>query len=218
MSAAPVLRFTKKPLVFFVDDEADILEIFRMQFEDRYDIETFETAEGAIRAATELGARRPDVIVTDFRMPRMNGVEMLTRICTVLGQEPRAVLLSGNLDKESAIRAANRGIIRIIEKPFNGELVQASIEDVLLIARTEKAREDIRDNVMRMKEIYQAMRLVLDARVPEFEQMLSEVMVDPGHGAEVVKFEDLLLHLESKLEELFKTESDLVEQRRLRKV
>ncbi|MEK7357173.1 MAG: response regulator, partial [Bdellovibrionota bacterium] len=184
MSAAPVLRFVKKPLVFFVDDEVDILEIFRMQFEGRYDIETFETPEGAIRAATDIGARRPDVIVTDYRMPRMNGVEMLTRICRVLGTEPRAVLLSGNLDKEAAIRAANRGIVRILEKPFNGDLVQASIEDVLIIAKTEKAREDIRENVMRLKEIYQAMRIVLDARVPEFEEMLREVMVDPGHGAE----------------------------------
>ena len=63
--------------LLFVDDEPLILEVLREHFKGEYDVET------ALNGADALGAiirTRPDVVMLDITMPRMNGVEVLKDI------------------------------------------------------------------------------------------------------------------------------------------
>lgn len=214
MSENNVVRFAPaKPLIYFIDDEMDILDLFRMQFQEHYEILCFFTPTSAIEAACDPGARRPDVIVTDYRLPKMNGLQMIHEIATREDRfQPKVILLSGNLDKDAAIKAANQGITKIIEKPFNRDKVHETIEQLLLLGKIDRVRQEFKEKTHQLQEMYTAMRLILDTHVPNFEAMMNDVMIDPGHGAEVVRFEDILVHLEKKIEDLAKEEKTLAEQ------
>src|SRR5688572_25044030 len=91
--------------ILIVDDDALITTSLQGLFalETDYHILTFNDP----RAAEQEAARRPiDVVISDFLMPAMNGVELLKR---VRAKQPEAVriLLTGFADKENAIRAIN---------------------------------------------------------------------------------------------------------------
>lgn len=203
----------RKPVVFFVDDEKEILEIFEMQFVHDFELKCFSNPESLIQEVAAMYPLQPDVVVTDYRMPQMDGIQMLQSI-KKNGSTVRSVLLSGNLDKESAIDAANSGVFRILQKPFNAALIQQSIEDVILQTRAEKIRTEMKDQMAKMKELYTSLRTMLGSRVPEFDEVMQEVLVDPGHGADVIRFEDVLLHMETKFDELMTAENTIENRKR----
>jgi DNA-binding NtrC family response regulator len=203
-----------RPLVYFVDDEPDILDVFEAYFSDHFDVIVFQRPEDAVAAATDPMQRKPDAIVTDFRMPRLSGIEMLARI-RAAGNDCRAILLSGNIDKDVAISAANKGIFQILEKPFDGNEVARAIDNLLAEQKADLVRKNIRAQMLRLKEMYSTMRLLLTSRVPEFDDILHELLVDPtmpsGNGG---NFEMMLEDLEFNLERLIENENGLVSKKR----
>jgi DNA-binding response OmpR family regulator len=202
-----------RPLVYFVDDEPDILDVFESYFADRFDVIVFQSPEEAVKAATDPMQRKPDAIVTDFRMPRLSGIEMLARI-RAAGNDCRAILLSGNVDKDVAIAAANKGIFQILEKPFDGEEVATALELLLNEERADSVRKNIRSQMLRLKEMYSAMRLLMTSRVPEFDDILHELLVDPAAPTASGSFETMLEDLEFNLERLIENENGLVSKKR----
>ncbi len=65
-----------------VDDEKDILLILKSGLESkgRFAVETFSSGEAALQAITSGPSDRYDLILTDIRMPKMNGFELYRRI------------------------------------------------------------------------------------------------------------------------------------------
>ena len=67
-----------KEKILFVDDEPNVLAGYERQLRNRY---TVETAPGGTQGLAALGARGPfAVIVSDMRMPEMDGVELLSHV------------------------------------------------------------------------------------------------------------------------------------------
>lgn len=95
--------------VMLVDDQAMVRAGFRMILEQEADITIVgEAADG--REATELVGRcRPDVILLDVRMPRMDGIEACERICAdrIDGSGPRVLMLT-TFDLDDYVHAALR--------------------------------------------------------------------------------------------------------------
>jgi two-component system, OmpR family, response regulator VicR len=78
--------------IFYVDDEPGLLELFEEVFESEgREILTFDRPEEAIKAHSETPA---DLIITDYRMPRINGFELAQRLPAAL---PMA-LITGDLE------------------------------------------------------------------------------------------------------------------------
>ncbi len=101
--------------ILFVDDEPNVLQSIQRQLRNRFELATAEGGEEALRILREEGPFA--VIVTDMRMPRMNGVELLAQ---VKDQYPDMVrlMLTGNADQETAMEAVNTGqIFRFLNKP-----------------------------------------------------------------------------------------------------
>lgn len=76
-------------------------------------------------ALSFLEINRPDLVISDFYMPEMNGLEFLSKVKKIHPEVSR-ILLTGYADKENAIRAINEvGLYRYIEKPWssNDDLV-----------------------------------------------------------------------------------------------
>lgn len=112
--------------VLFVDDEPEVLAAFKRNLRKHFNI---ETAEGGERALEMISRNGPyAVIVTDMRMPSMSGLELLERVALV---SPRTVrlMLTGNVDQETAINAVNRGhVFRFLNKPCSLDILRAYLE------------------------------------------------------------------------------------------
>jgi DNA-binding NtrC family response regulator len=120
-----------QPVVVIVDDEEMVITSVRafLSLETEYDIHGFTDPEEAVRF---LETSPADVIVSDYLMPKMNGIQLLGK-AKQLQPEAARVLLTGHADKQSAIQAINEvGLFQYLEKPWDNSqlllVIQSAIE------------------------------------------------------------------------------------------
>lgn len=101
--------------ILFVDDEENILLSIKRELRKRFDI---HTALGGDLALETLQTQGPfAVIVSDMRMPSMDGVQLLSTVKELYPDTVR-LMLTGNADQGTAIEAVNKGqIFRFLNKP-----------------------------------------------------------------------------------------------------
>ncbi|MCA9498264.1 MAG: response regulator [Nitrospirales bacterium] len=115
-------------LVLVVDDEPDVRKVVRMTLEKTgYDVIEAEDGEKAIEAIHQ--GENPlmlDVIITDIRMPKINGVEAINYFQQ---QWPRVplIVLTGFPDMEMATGFLNKGIVDYLVKPVEKEKLIKSV-------------------------------------------------------------------------------------------
>lgn len=126
--------------VLFVDDEPNILEGVRRQLRKLVALDTASSAEEGMRVVLEKGPYA--VVISDMRMPHMNGTKFLTQVRAVHPDTVR-MILSGQADIESTIAAINDAqIFRFLTKPCSGEQMVAAVEAVLQqFAHNQAVRE-----------------------------------------------------------------------------
>jgi DNA-binding NtrC family response regulator len=115
----------KRYPILVVDDEQDNLDAFRFNFRKTFDI---LTAGGGAEALDILADREIAVVVTDQRMPKMTGVELLRE---VRSRQPEAVgiILTAFTDVDVLIEAINLGqIYRYITKPWDAKEVRGVLQ------------------------------------------------------------------------------------------
>lgn len=115
--------------VLLVDDEQNVLSALRRGLRGRFDL---ETAEGGPAALEMIRQRGPyAVIVTDMRMPEIDGLHVLSSIRKSHPDTMR-VMLTGNADQKTAIDAVNEGaIFRFLNKPCPADVLGDTIEAAL---------------------------------------------------------------------------------------
>ena len=110
----------EKGKIVVVDDEKIVTSAFAalLKVEGFSDAHFFNTPKEALEF---LKTNTPDLVISDFLMPEMNGLEFLSGV-NELYPEVSKILLTGYADKENAIRAINEiGLYRYIEKPWNND-------------------------------------------------------------------------------------------------
>lgn len=139
--SGPAEAPTRRQTVLVVDDEPDIRDSLRMLLEvSLEDVDVITAASGAA-ALDVLTARPVDLIVTDYKMPGMNGLEFLQRALKVAPKTPR-ILVTAFPDLDIAIRAINEaGIENFFTKPFEPDQVAAVVRDLLREQRTQALRD-----------------------------------------------------------------------------
>jgi DNA-binding NtrC family response regulator len=101
--------------LLIVDDEPLILEVLTEHFKAEYDVET------ALNGADALGAivrTRPDVVMLDINMPRMNGVEVLKDIKQI-DDSIAVIMVTANEQVALAAEALKSGAFAYVPKPFD---------------------------------------------------------------------------------------------------
>src|SRR6187200_1021276 len=133
---------TDKPTILVVDDERVIREILS----DFLSVEGYvvRTVEDGVEALKELQRRSYNLVISDLKMPNMNGLELIERITTL--QIPvLTVIMTGFGTVETAIEAVKQGAYDYILKPCKVEevvhIVQRGIEKQRLSAENIRLRE-----------------------------------------------------------------------------
>jgi DNA-binding NtrC family response regulator len=115
----------KRYPILVVDDEQDNLDAFRFNFRKTFDI---LTASGGAEALQILGDKEVAVVVTDQRMPKMTGVELLREV-RVRQPEAVGIILTAFTDVDVLIEAINLGqVYRYITKPWDAKEVRGVLQ------------------------------------------------------------------------------------------
>ncbi len=102
--------------IWIIDDDRSIRWVLeRALRRAEMDVESFESAAGVLEA---LGRNPPDAIVTDVRMPGMNGMELLDRIHERDPELP-VIIMTAHSDLDSAVSAYQGGAFEYLPKPFD---------------------------------------------------------------------------------------------------
>jgi two-component system, chemotaxis family, CheB/CheR fusion protein len=152
--------------VFVVDDDRDTREAMQVLLSDAgYRVKAFGSAS-AFLSAHNAGER--GCLITDVRMPGMNGLEMLARLAA-MGSKIPAVIITGQGDIAMAVEAMRAGANDFIEKPVDPETLLTSVSRAFEQAATPAERSARRaEAAMRIagltKREREVMRLVVAGR------------------------------------------------------
>ena len=118
-------------VVAVVDDEEMVtisLKSF-LELESEYRVLTFQSP---ITALNTLQKSPPDIIISDFLMPDMDGLEFLRQFKKLFPNVPR-ILLTAYADKENAIKGINEiGLFQYVEKPWDNDHLKLTIQNGLM--------------------------------------------------------------------------------------
>jgi diguanylate cyclase (GGDEF)-like protein len=146
----------RKYRVLVVDDEVENLQAFLLNFRSEF---TIETADSGAAALSMLRQRDFALIISDQRMPRMSGVDLLEK---TVASHPHLIriIITGYTDNESLISAINQGRIhRYITKPWKPDELQITlkraIERFALDAHNRQLVAELRREKAELKRMVQ---------------------------------------------------------------
>lgn len=114
-----------KTSILYLDDEPEVLAVFRDTFGREYDVRVAATAEEARRALAE---RPPDIVISDQAMPDVIGTEFLAEVARDYPRSFR-VLLTGSITLGDALPVVGSGIVHLfIAKPWEGAGMRRMLE------------------------------------------------------------------------------------------
>ena len=121
---------TEASAILFVDDEPMACKWFARSFSHEFTVLTAGSVNQALEVLRD-HAHEIAVLVTDFRMPERNGLELLSAVQQNYRHVVR-LLLSAFAEKDVAIDAVNKGqVFRILEKPLDEEATRAALREAL---------------------------------------------------------------------------------------
>ena len=130
--------------VLVVDDDQMLLRAFERTFRRDYDVRCASSGGEALQA---LSGHEVDVLVTDFSMPVMNGIDLLQ---AVVARHPAVarLMLTAYADIPEVVALKKQGLVNaVLMKPWNRDEVAAAISQALQLAAMRRAVADLRGRV-----------------------------------------------------------------------
>jgi two-component system response regulator FixJ len=149
-------------MVHVVDDDAAVRRsISRLLQSAGFEAVTYESPSAFLEAVRRLSS---GCVLLDIRMPEMDGLDVQTRLQDLRVALP-VIVMTGQGDVRTAVRAMKAGALDFIEKPFDDKVLLTAIETALARGgRTDRSRETA-DAVRRIARLSPREREVLDALV-----------------------------------------------------
>jgi DNA-binding NtrC family response regulator len=115
--------------ILFVDDEQNLLNGIERRLRSDFDLVTANSGIAALKAMDCQGPFA--VVVTDMRMPGMDGIQFIKQ-ARIKSRDSVFIMLTGNQDQTTAIHAVNHGqVFRFLAKPCPSTEIKNAIEDAL---------------------------------------------------------------------------------------
>ena len=136
---------TQRPSILVVDDESAILDTVRILLKNEgFDV---VTAQGGKAGLEAIGRQKPEIVLSDIRMPGVGGIEILEAVRKQDTDTP-VILMTAQAELKTAIEAVNKGAFHYVLKPFgNDELVaicRRAAETRQLKAENKTLKQEIR--------------------------------------------------------------------------
>jgi PAS domain S-box-containing protein len=110
--------------LLLIDDEPDILRVLSISLKaDGYDVVSAQNGPEGIAAFEK---EKPDIVITDIKMPGMDGIEVLKKI-KGLNADTEVIIITGHGDIENAIEALKHGASDYINKPIRDEALAIAL-------------------------------------------------------------------------------------------
>jgi DNA-binding NtrC family response regulator len=133
-----------KARILIVDDEERMADVVAMALRRAgYECETGRNGVEALQALEERGA---DVLVTDWKMPEMDGLELLRHVHTQRPNLP-VILITAHGSVPSAVAAMREGAFDYVTKPFDNDELRAVVTRALDMTRLERENRYLRQEV-----------------------------------------------------------------------
>jgi two-component system, NtrC family, response regulator AtoC len=178
-----------KPVILIVDDEKNIREGLARALRRHYEVLTAESGAAALKL---ISSRTVDVMLSDLRMPGMDGMTLMQR---ALAGSPQliCILLTAYGNIETAVEAMRRGATDFLTKPVNLDQLELVLKRVLRSRKAEMENRQLREqldskfgleniigNSPQMQEVFDTVRLVASSRATVL------VQGESGTGKELI--------------------------------
>lgn len=132
---------SKPRRILVVEDEEDIRELLAELLGSSLENVVMETRPDGPSALRAIAANPPDLIITDFKMPGMNGLELLAHVRLQLPNVP-AILITAFPDLDIAVRAINEARVQsFLQKPIDPQQVVRVVGGILSAYSAQRAAE-----------------------------------------------------------------------------
>lgn len=113
--------------ILIVEDDPTLARILARYLKlQGHDVRTLETGEEALDVLEGL-----DVIITDIKMPEMDGIELIIEVREVYPSVP-VIVMSGNPSRKMLLDSAKKlGAVKVLEKPFDLDTLEVAVMEVL---------------------------------------------------------------------------------------
>jgi CheY-like chemotaxis protein len=171
--------------VLFVDDEQSVLDGIQRALRNRVQMHTATSGAEGLRLIREQGPFA--LVISDMRMPQMNGAQFLAQVREL---EPDTVrmILSGQADLQSTIAAVNEGhIFRFLSKPCPAERLIPAVEDGLkqhrlICAEKVLLEQTLSSSIKMLIEILGMVRPSASSRAVRLQRYVTELAAALGLG------------------------------------
>jgi PAS domain S-box-containing protein len=143
---------SERATILLADDNADMRDYVRRLLAPRYQVEAVGDGKEALAA---IARRKPDLILTDIMMPRLDGLQLLAR----LRANPETstlpiILLSARAGEESRVEGMQAGADDYLIKPFSARELLARVESHVRMARfRSQATDNLRESEARFRHM-----------------------------------------------------------------
>ena len=160
--------------ILAVDDEPFVLDVLkRLLNDDRYEL--FTATSGA-DGLSIMHSSPIQIVISDYRMPEMNGVEFLREVCRLWPDTIR-IVISGYADSQAVISAINEGqIYKFMAKPWNNEELMITIVNAVDRYRLLKENMRLTEDLKWKNEALQKFNKMLEKTVAERTYELKKSM------------------------------------------
>lgn len=199
----------KNKKILILDDEKIVTSTLKtlLTLEDFTDVNLFNIPAEALEF---LKTNKPDLIISDFAMPEMNGLEFLTK-AKELYPDTCMIMLTGYADKENAVRAINEvGLYKYIEKPWdNDDLIiniKNGIERSSLISTLKEKNEELKKYTEHLEDM---VKLRTDA-LSLANEKLNAIISNCADGIVTISEDKKIESVNSSAETLFGLSEKLI--------
>jgi two-component system response regulator GlrR len=163
-----------KPYILIVDDDQDILKLISIRLRAAgFDT---ATANNGVEAMSAIALQRPDVVISDLRMPAMDGMALLESVHSAHPSLP-VIILTAHGSIPDAVRATQRGVFGFLTKPFDSQELLHQVAAALRLNGTQTNQSDTNKNNDWRAEII--------TRSPQMESLLGQAKLVAGTDASV---------------------------------
>ncbi len=163
-------RTVSRARILLADDNADMRDYVRRLLATHYDVEAVGDGEAALAA---IARAKPDLVLSDVMMPRLDGVQLLARVrADAQVSTIPVILLSARAGEESRVEGMQAGADDYLIKPFSARELLARVEAHLKMARLRaEATERLRASEERFRAFVTASSDIVYRMSPDWTEM-----------------------------------------------